>query len=157
MENVYFEVVYDTRPHSLINLTPSSDRPLYSANAERKAKEIKMLQEQIRERIKKHNSRYKAQCYKHQRQQIFKVQVQKERFLNQPNAKLSPRADDPFKLVQKINHNAYKVELSRTYDVSATLNITDLSPYLDDETKLNSRFGFVQLGKDDPDKPTSHA
>jgi len=49
---------------------------------------------------------------------------------------LSPRADGPFKIVQKINDNAYKVELPGTYGVSATFNIADLSPYLDEEATI---------------------
>ena len=48
------------------------------------------------------------------------IHLRMERFPKQPNAKLSPRADGPFKIVQKINDNAYKVELPGTYGVSTT-------------------------------------
>lgn len=75
--------------------------------------------------------------------------MRKERFSKQPNAKLSPRADGPFKIVQKINDNAYKVELLGTYGVSATFNVADLSPYLDDEPDMNSRASSVQPREDD--------
>jgi len=75
--------------------------------------------------------------------------LRKERFPKQPNAKLSPRADGPFKIVQKINDNAYKVEFPGTYGVSATFNVADLSPYLDDEPDMNSRTSSVQPGEDD--------
>lgn len=52
------------------------------------------------------------------------IHLRKERFPNQPNVKLSPKADGPFKIVQKNNDNAYKVELSGTYGISATINFT---------------------------------
>lgn len=134
-----FEVVYGTRPLSPLDLAPSTDKQQFSSDAESRAKEIKKLHEQVREQIRKQNSKYKTQCDKHRKQQIFKVgdlvwiHLRKERFPNQPNAKLSPRADGPFKIVQKINDNAYKVELPGTYGVSATFNVADLSPYLDNE------------------------
>jgi len=83
--------------------------------------------------------------------------LRKERFLKQPNAKLSPRADGPFKIVQKTNDNAYKVELPGTYGVSATLNVADLSPYLDDEPDINSRASSVQPGEDDPEEDINMA
>jgi len=43
-----------------------------------------------------------------------------------------PRADSPFEILERINDNAYKVDLPGDYGVSATFNVTDLSPYLDD-------------------------
>jgi hypothetical protein len=41
---------------------------------------------------------------------------------------LPQRVDRPFKIVQKINDNAYKVKLSGTYGVSTTVNAADLLP-----------------------------
>jgi hypothetical protein len=51
--------------------------------------------------------------------------------------------------VQKINDNAYKVELPGTYGVSATFNVADLSPYFDDEAELDSRTSLFQPGEND--------
>jgi len=153
-----FEVAYGIRSHGPLDLTPSSNKHQFSADAESRAKEIKKLHEQVRQRIIKQNSRYKTNRDKHRREQIFKVgdlvwiHLRKERFPKQPNAKLSPRADGPFKIVHKINDNAYKVELPGTYGVSATFNVADLSPYLDDEPNINSRMSYVQPGEDDTDQ-----
>jgi hypothetical protein len=75
--------------------------------------------------------------------------LRKERFPTQTKSKLSPRADGPFKIVQKINDNAYKVELPGTYGVSTTFNVADLSPYFDDEAELDSRTSLFQPGEND--------
>jgi len=80
-----------------------------------------------------------------------------ERFPKQLNAKLSPRADGPFKIVQKINDNAYKVELPGTYGVSPTFNVVDLLPFLDDEPDINSRVSSVQPGEDDTEQDINMA
>ena len=39
-----------------------------------------------------------------------------------------PRGDGPFKVLQRINNNAYKLELPSEYgNIRATFNISDLS------------------------------
>jgi hypothetical protein len=41
-------------------------------------------------------------------------------------SKLMSRADGPFKILEKINDNAYKLELPPKFGVSPTFNISDL-------------------------------
>ncbi|GJR77448.1 hypothetical protein Tco_0089813 [Tanacetum coccineum] len=51
--------------------------------------------------------------------------------------KLKPHADSPFRVLKQINDNAYKIELPGHYNILATFNVADLSPYIgssDDET-----------------------
>jgi len=50
-----------------------------------------------------------------------------------------PRADGPFEVVEKINGNAYKIDLLGDYGVSCTFNVADLSPYFADEPLENLR------------------
>jgi len=38
-----------------------------------------------------------------------------------------PTADAPFEVPERVNDNAYKVNLLRDYGVSASLNVADLS------------------------------
>jgi len=42
-------------------------------------------------------------------------------------------SDGPFKIVEQIGPNAYKVELHGDYGVSATFNVVDHRPYFDEE------------------------
>ena len=62
-----------------------------------------------------------------------------------------PRAARPYKILEKINDNAYKFELSSEFGISPTLNISDLKPYLGEEDELESRTTPIQEGEDDAD------
>jgi len=60
-----------------------------------------------------------------------------------------PRADGPFEVLDRVNDNAYKVNLPRDYGVSATFNVPNLSPYLEDDHIVNLRENSFQQGEDD--------
>ena len=49
-----------------------------------------------------------------------------------------PRSDGPFQVIERINDNAYKLDLPGEYNVSATFNVTDLSLfYAGDDLRAN--------------------
>jgi len=83
------------------------------------------------------------------------LHLRKNRFPDSRKSKLLPRADGPFKVVTKINDNAYKLELPADFGVSPTFNIADLKPYLDEEDELESRTTQMQEGEDDEDIPSN--
>ena len=59
------------------------------------------------------------------------------RFLSRRKSKLMTRADDPYKIVQRVGDNAYKVELSSNINKITTFNVRDLTPYIEDEDDGN--------------------
>ncbi|GJS85726.1 reverse transcriptase domain-containing protein [Tanacetum coccineum] len=66
--------------------------------------------------------------------------------------KLKPRGDGPFRVFKKINDNAHKIELPGHYNVSATFNVADLSPYKrDSDDEPDSGSSLFQEGEDDAD------
>jgi hypothetical protein len=65
------------------------------------------------------------------------------------------RAPGPFKILAKINDNAYKLKLPPEFGVSPSLNISDLRPYLGEEDEMPSRTTSMQEGEDDEDINTS--
>ena len=67
------------------------------------------------------------------------MHLRKERRPSKRKSKLMPRADGPFEVVEKINGNAYKIDLLGDYGVSCTFNVADLSPYFADEPLENLR------------------
>nr|GEW70546.1 hypothetical protein [Tanacetum cinerariifolium] len=72
------------------------------------------------------------------------IHLRRAQFLQRHFGKLHPHADGPFRILKKINDNAYKVELSGHYDVSDTFNVGDLSPNMPnadfDDDSGSSRF-----------------
>jgi hypothetical protein len=64
-------------------------------------------------------------------------------------------AAGPFKILAKINDNAYKLELHLEFEVSPSFNISDLRPYLGEEDEIPSRMTSMQEGEDDEDINTS--
>jgi hypothetical protein len=70
-------------------------------------------------------------------------------------SKLMFHADGPFKILEKINDNAYKFELPLEFGVSSTFNISDLRPYMGEEDEVLSRITSIQEGEDDEDITTS--
>ena len=63
---------------------------------------------------------------------------EKERFPSKHKSKLMPRSDGPFEVIEKINPNAYKINLLGDYKVSATFDVVGLSPYYDEDEQFLS-------------------
>jgi hypothetical protein len=57
-----------------------------------------------------------------------------------------PRAAGPYKIIEKINDNAYQLELPPEFWVCPTFNIADLKSYLGEEDELESRMTLFQEG-----------
>ena len=55
--------------------------------------------------------------------------MRKEIFPARRRSKLHPRGDGPFQVLARINDNAYKLDLPGKYNISATFNVSDLSPF----------------------------
>ena len=64
------------------------------------------------------------------------------------------QSDGTFEILEKIDPNAYKVDLPGEYGVSATFNVADLRPYYDESEEIPSlRSNSSQVGEDDGDQP----
>ena len=61
------------------------------------------------------------------------IHLRKERFPSKRKTKLMPRADGPFEVLERINHNAYRVDLPGDYGVSATFNVADVKACQEDD------------------------
>ena len=76
------------------------------------------------------------------------VHMRKERFPEQRKSKLQPRGYGPFQVLERINDNAYKIDLPGEYNVSATFNVSDLSPFdFDEDADLRTN-PFEERGND---------
>jgi len=81
------------------------------------------------------------------------LHLHKDLFPTKRKSKLNPRGDGPFQVLQCINDNAYKIDLSEKYGVHTTFNFYDLHPFIDgsdDEAEsTNLRTNPLQEGGDD--------
>lgn len=67
------------------------------------------------------------------------VHLRKEQFPSLHNSMLKPRGDGTFQVLELINDNAYKLELSPSFGVHDVFNVADLALFLvDDEDDLLS-------------------
>jgi hypothetical protein len=119
------------------------------------------MHETTKENIERMNAKYKITGDKGRKQLDFEpanlvwLHLRKEWFPDLRKSKLMPRADGPFKVLEKINENAYKLDLPADFGVSPTFNIADLKPCLGEEDELESRMTQKQEGEDDVDINTS--
>jgi hypothetical protein len=147
-----FEIVYGFNPLTPLDLIPIPVNDRSSLDGKKKADMIKKIHEEARLKIQARNDKTAERVNKGRREVTFKpgdlvwVHMRKERFPSKRKSKLHPRGDGPFRVVSKINDNAYKLDLPGTYNISATFNVSDLSPFI---VGPDSRTNPFQEGEDD--------
>ncbi|GJX58274.1 transposon ty3-I gag-pol polyprotein [Tanacetum coccineum] len=84
------------------------------------------------DKIAKTNELIKYRRDKGRKHVLFKpgdlvwLHFRKERFPSKRRSKLSPQSDGPFKVIAKVNDNAYAIDLPGNSSASATINVVDL-------------------------------
>uniref|UniRef100_A0A2N9HHN4 Reverse transcriptase n=1 Tax=Fagus sylvatica TaxID=28930 RepID=A0A2N9HHN4_FAGSY len=103
-----FEIVYGFNPLTPLDLMPLPIDGRSSLDGQKKAELVKSLHER--------EIGFGFTCAKKDSQPIERLSCILE-------------GDGPFQILEKINDNAYKVDLPGEYKVSATFNVSDLSPF----------------------------
>jgi len=148
-------VVNGIDPISPLDLTPWPLDQKLSAEAASRVEEMQKIHELVRSKIEKTNASFQAQANKHKKKVAFQhgdlvwIHLRREKFPSKRKNKLKPRADGPFEVVEKINDNAYKVDLQGEYGVSAAFNVADLSMYQADDDLEDLGIKSLQQGEDD--------
>jgi hypothetical protein len=156
-----FEIVYGFKPHTPMDLLPLPLQEQVNLDATKRSDFIKRLHAETRKNIEKKSAQYAKQANKGKKKVTFQpgdlvwLHLRKDRFPQQRKSKLSPRGDGPFKVLQKINDNAYKLELPPEYsNVSTTFNVKDLLPFVGEP---ESRTTPSQEGEANEDMPSIHS
>ena len=96
---------------------------------------IQKLHEEVRLKIEKNNAKYVEQANRCRKYVEFEVgelvwvHLRKDRFPPGKFEKLKPRIDGPFKIIEKIGENAYKLQLPDEYEISPMFNVKELRAY----------------------------
>jgi hypothetical protein len=145
--------VYGFHPRASTDLLPLPTSERINHDAKEHADFILKLHEKTKENIEKMTERYRTAGSKGRKKvklelgDLVLLHLRKDRFPELRKFKLMPRADGPFKILEKVNDNAYKLELPPDFGVSLTFNITDLTPYMGEEDELELRTTPLQEGR----------
>ncbi|XP_052724926.1 uncharacterized protein LOC128194132 [Vigna angularis] len=161
-----FEAVYGFNPLTPKNLIPLPKSFDYvHQEGVSKSKFIKDLHQRVRKQIQQQNEKYAKSHNKGRREVIFNegdlvwLHLRKERFPNLRKSKLNPRGDGPFKVLRRINNNAYQLDLPQEYGIHPTFNVSDLMPFSgienDNTDPLDLRTNPSQEEGDDTRAPST--
>ncbi|KAG7567587.1 Integrase catalytic core [Arabidopsis thaliana x Arabidopsis arenosa] len=148
-----FQIVYGFNPTTPLDLMPLPLNERVSLDGKKKAELVQQIHEQAKKNIEEKTKQYTKKANKSRKELIFNegdlvwIHLRKERFPKERKSKLMPRIDGPFKVLKKINNNAYSLDLQGKYNVSNSFNVADLIPFIADNTDLRSN--PFQLGEDD--------
>ncbi|KAK1681425.1 hypothetical protein QYE76_042273 [Lolium multiflorum] len=151
-----FMIVYGFEPPTALDILPLPLHQRTNMDFDKRTTAMKKLHEDTRATIQDHVLRQATRLNAKKKERVFEegdlvwVHLRKERFPQERNSKLKPRGDGPFKVLKRINNNAYVIDIPTSkYLVSNTFNISDLSPHYGDEEEQESRTTLSQGGGDD--------
>ncbi|KAK1651351.1 hypothetical protein QYE76_069156 [Lolium multiflorum] len=131
-----FEVVYGFKPINLLDLLPLPIHERVNMEASKRAGFVRKIHVKTKELIEKKGKINAARVNKKRKEMLLKpgdmvwVHFCKDRFPKLRKSKLLPRGDGPYKVLAKINDNAYSIELPiDEFGVSNSFNVADLTPY----------------------------
>jgi hypothetical protein len=156
-----FQIVYGFNPRAPIDLLPLPPSKTTCFATSQLSEFILKMPEITKLNIEKMNEKYRIAGSKGRKEvkleprDLVWSHLRKKWFLDLRKSKLMSRANGPFKILEKIKDNAYKLELPLEFAVSLTFNILDLWPYLREEDEIPSRMMSIQEGEDDEDITTS--
>jgi ribosome-associated translation inhibitor RaiA len=154
-----FSVVYISPPKHVADLVTLPKDSRFSVAAESMAKDVQGVQEEVKQKLESSNAKYKAYADSHRRQKVFQegdtvmIFLRKERFPVGTYNKLQPRKYGPYKILRKINDNAYVIDLPDSMGISKTFNVSDIHEFRADDQPFylpfNSRSSFSKVGETD--------
>ncbi|WMV59651.1 hypothetical protein MTR67_053036 [Solanum verrucosum] len=152
-----FEVVYGFNPLTPLDLTSLSQGVVLRLDGTKRSEAMKKLHKKVRLHLEKKNQEVAKKANKGRKRVKLEpgdwvwVHFCKERFPTHRKIKLMPRGDGPFQVHERLNNNAYKIDLPPEYQVHNTFNVCDLSLFLtiNDDDMSNFRTNSFQETEND--------
>ena len=119
-------------PNHALDLVKILKVPGLSIAASDLAKQVQEVQAGVKKKLEKGNAKYKMEADKHRQFKVFDVGYKVMVFLSKArtqggHSKIQQRKYVPYKIIRKINDNAYVIDLPSWMGISKTFNIVDLT------------------------------
>lgn len=150
-----FHIVYGCVPRCPMDLTTLPDRTRLHGRAVDFVDDLQRIHKLTYDHLVASSIKYKISADRHRRHVEFEVGdkvwavLTKDRFPPHEYNKLKARKIGPVEVLQKINPNAYKLQLPDGIRTSDVFNVKHLVPFFEDSTGSDSRANSSPLGEDD--------
>ena len=128
--------MYGFKPITPLDLLPLPIQERVNMEASKRADYVKKIHEKTKEAIEKKGKNNAERVNKKHKEVLFQtgdmvwVHFCKDRFPHMRHSKLLPRGARHYKVLAKINDNAYSIDLPvDEFGVSNSFNVADLTPY----------------------------